>query len=83
MAAVKTAISIREDLFKEAERAARKMRLSRSQFFSKAVEEFMRRQRAEELTAQIDAAHTAAEAGERALRRASAGAFRKLVEGTW
>jgi len=39
---VKTWISIDEGLFKEAEALAEKMGISRSQLFSRAVEEFVR-----------------------------------------
>ena len=49
MASVKTAISIPEALFKQADRLARKMQISRSQFFARAADEFIRRRRGKAL----------------------------------
>ena len=45
MARVKTAISIPEPLAKQVDRLAKKMRISRSRFFAKAAEDFIRRYR--------------------------------------
>jgi predicted transcriptional regulator len=41
---MKTAISIPDDLFRAAERAARRLGLSRSQFYQRAVLQFLERQ---------------------------------------
>lgn len=46
MATVKTAISIQESLFEEAEALAREMNTSRSHIFVLALEEFIRRHKA-------------------------------------
>jgi len=54
---VKTAVSIEESLFKEAETWAAKMGISRSQFFSRAVADFVRQRENEELLEQLNAAH--------------------------
>jgi metal-responsive CopG/Arc/MetJ family transcriptional regulator len=54
---VKTAISLDESLFKEAEALARKMGVSRSQLFARAVEDFIRQRENEELLERLNAAH--------------------------
>ena len=54
---VKTAISIEESLFKEAEALAEKMGVSRSQLFSRAVEEYVRQRENEELLRRLNEAH--------------------------
>jgi metal-responsive CopG/Arc/MetJ family transcriptional regulator len=54
---VKTAISLDESLFEEVEALARKMGISRSQLFAKAVEDFIRRRENEELLERLNAAH--------------------------
>ncbi len=41
---MKTAISIPDKLFKKGERAAKKLKLSRSKLYSKALEDFLKRQ---------------------------------------
>ena len=57
MACVKTAISIQESLFKEAEELARKLQVSRSKLVSLALEEYVGRHRTEELVRQIREAY--------------------------
>ena len=57
MAHVKTAISLDESLFKEAEEWAGKLRISRSQLFARAVEEYVRRCENEELLRRLNEAH--------------------------
>jgi antitoxin MazE6 len=57
MAHVKTAISIEESLFKEAEALAEKLGTSRSRLFSRAVEDFVRQRENEELLERLNAAH--------------------------
>jgi metal-responsive CopG/Arc/MetJ family transcriptional regulator len=47
---MKTAISIEDDLFKQAEEAAKELGLSRSALFSQAVEEFIRTHMPSEIT---------------------------------
>jgi len=54
---VKTGISIDEGLFKEAEALAEKMEISRSQLFSRAVEEFVRERENRELLERLNEAH--------------------------
>ena len=57
MAHVKTAISLDESLFREAEDWAGKLGVSRSQLFARAVEEYVRRHENEELLRRLNEAH--------------------------
>lgn len=57
MPSVKTAISIDESLFREAEALARKLNISRSKLFARAVEEYIRERENEELLERLNAAH--------------------------
>ena len=57
MAHVKTAISIEESLFREAEALAGKLGISRSQLFARAIEEFIRERENRELLERINAAY--------------------------
>ncbi len=57
MAHVKTAISLDESLFREAEDWAGKFGVSRSQLFARAVEEYVRRHENEELVRRLNEAH--------------------------
>ena len=57
MAHVKTAISLDESLFREAEDWAGKAGVSRSKLFARAVEEYVRRHENEELVRRLDEAY--------------------------
>lgn len=74
MAHVKTAISLDESLFREAEEWAGKLGVSRSQLFARAVEEYVRRHENEELLARLNEAHADGpdEEDEEALRHGQA-----------
>lgn len=41
---MKTAVSVPDDLFRQAEAAARRLRVSRSELYAKAIAEFLSRQ---------------------------------------
>ena len=56
MPAVKTAISMDEQLFARVEKAAAEMEISRSQLFALAVEEFLKQRQRESLTRAINEA---------------------------
>jgi hypothetical protein len=58
MAHVKTAISLDETLFRDAEVWAEKLGFSRSQLFAKAVAEYIREQENQELLRRLNEAHT-------------------------
>jgi hypothetical protein len=74
MAHVKTAISLDESLFREAENWAGKLGVSRSQLFARAVEEYVRRHENEELLRRLNEAHADGpdEEDEEALRHGQA-----------
>lgn len=57
MSHVKTAISIEETLFREAEAWAAKLGISRSQLFASAVAEYVRQRETEELLERLNEAH--------------------------
>lgn len=52
---MKTAISIPDDVFTEADRLARRLRQSRSQLYSRAVREYVARHTADDVTVALDA----------------------------
>jgi len=75
---MKTAISIPDDVFTEADKLARELRQSRSQLYSRAVREYVARHSADSVTAALDAicaeepiadAEFVRRAGRRALER--------------
>jgi len=51
---VKTAVSLPDDLFRSAETAAKRLRVSRSKFYATAIEEFLNRQPANPVTEQLN-----------------------------
>lgn len=51
---MKTAVSVPEDLFKAGERVARRLGLSRSGLYSKALSEFLARHDDDEITRRLD-----------------------------
>ncbi len=80
----KTAISIDDSLFAEAEKLAREMDVSRSRLFSLALEEFVRRRQSGRMLAQINAAYEdEPDADEAELPRRMRGSHRRIVEGEW
>jgi predicted transcriptional regulator len=72
---VKTAISIPDATFQRAERYARKLGMSRSELYSKAVERWLDAREQTQITEQIDRALADAPTGEELefLKRAAAG----------
>jgi metal-responsive CopG/Arc/MetJ family transcriptional regulator len=84
MACMKTAISIQESLFKEAEALAAKMNLSRSQLFAIAMSEFIQRQKNQQLLEQINVAYNdMPEALEKERQQSMKVKQRELLEGQW
>jgi metal-responsive CopG/Arc/MetJ family transcriptional regulator len=51
---VKTAISLPEDLFRMAEAAARKLKMSRSQLYATALAEYLERRKASNITDRLN-----------------------------
>ena len=74
LAHVKTAISLDESLFREAEDWAGRLGVTRSQLFARAVEEYVRRHENEELLRRLNEAHSGVpdEEDEEALRHGQA-----------
>ncbi|MDQ3131324.1 MAG: ChpI protein [Acidobacteriota bacterium] len=52
---MKTAVSIRDNIFQKAENFAKKAKISRSQLYSDAVEEYLAKRNEEDLIARINA----------------------------
>jgi predicted transcriptional regulator len=53
---VKTAISIPDDVFEEAEETAATLQISRSELYTQAIREYLKTRRAANVTASYDAA---------------------------
>jgi len=51
---MKTAISLPDDLFRMAETAARKLKMSRSQLYATAIAEFLERRRSSKTTERLN-----------------------------
>jgi metal-responsive CopG/Arc/MetJ family transcriptional regulator len=51
---MKTAISLPDELFSKADAAARRLRVSRSQFYAAAISEFLSRQESNDVTAKLN-----------------------------
>jgi len=54
---MKVAISLPDSIFEAAERAARRMKLSRSRFYAKAVESYVRKNGGAEITGKLNAVY--------------------------
>ncbi len=84
MGTVKTAISVREALFKEADALARRMRMPRSRLFVLALEEFLEHQRNKQLLEQINKAYAhGPDRAERKLMAKMRSHYRDLLKGEW
>ena len=84
MRSIKTAISIQESLFEQAEHLARKMKVSRSRLFVLALEDYISHQQNRELLAQINAAHAdKPDLPEKAFHRKMKRVHRQMVQGEW
>jgi metal-responsive CopG/Arc/MetJ family transcriptional regulator len=51
---VKTAVSLPDDLFRLAEATARRLRVSRSQLYAQAIEEYLKRQHGDAITERLN-----------------------------
>ncbi len=51
---MKTAVSLPDELFREAEAAARRLRISRSEFYARAIAEFLKCQREDSITERLN-----------------------------
>ena len=81
---VKTAVSLRRELFEQGEALAGRLRISRSRLFALALEEFVRRHENRQLLERLNAAYGGgADPEEAALRPARRRWHRRLVIGEW
>jgi metal-responsive CopG/Arc/MetJ family transcriptional regulator len=55
---MKTAVSVPDDLFQQAETAARRLRVSRSRLYSTALAEYLSRRQADAVTERLNAAYS-------------------------
>jgi metal-responsive CopG/Arc/MetJ family transcriptional regulator len=55
---VKTAVSLPDDLFRMAEAAARRLRVSRSELYARAIEEFLKQQNEDAITERLNAVYS-------------------------
>ena len=55
---MKTAISVQDKLFERAEKFAKRIKISRSRLFSEAIEEYLDRREAEDITANLNAVYS-------------------------
>jgi metal-responsive CopG/Arc/MetJ family transcriptional regulator len=78
---MKTAISIPDDVFANAERLAKRLRKSRSQLFSDAVAEYIARHAPDEVTEAMD--KVCEEVGREGTEFVSAAARRILERSEW
>ena len=84
MANVKTAISIQQSLFEQAEALARELHISRSRLFALAVEDFMQRYENQRLLERINDAYAdTTTPDEQALLRRMRRRQRQMIEGEW
>ncbi|MGC9949919.1 MAG: hypothetical protein ABSF64_26420 [Bryobacteraceae bacterium] len=51
---MKTAVSVPDDVFRQAEAAARRLRISRSQLYATAISEFLTRRQADAVTERLN-----------------------------
>lgn len=84
MATVKTAISMPEDLFEEVKTAAKDMKLSRSQVFALAVEEFLRERENRRILEQLNRVYgDGPDEEEREYLARMKARYRRIIEGEW
>jgi metal-responsive CopG/Arc/MetJ family transcriptional regulator len=78
---MKTAVSVPDDLFRLAEAAARRLRVSRSQLYATALSEFLDRQQTNAVTERLNAVYSRRPAKvDPALHRAQ---MRSLDKDSW
>ena len=78
---MKTAISLPDDLFRRAEEAARRFRVSRSELYAKALAEFLKQRDEAAITERLDAIYSRRPAKvDSRLRRAQ---LRSLERSPW
>jgi metal-responsive CopG/Arc/MetJ family transcriptional regulator len=81
--AVKTAISMEDDLMAEADRVARRIGISRSRFLSLAVRDYLMRHRQEQMTQRLNEIYRQSNAEDARLTRRMKAKFRRAVKDRW
>lgn len=78
---MKTAVSMPDDLFRSAEAAARRLRVSRSELYAKAIAEYLKRQQENAITGRLNEVYAGSPAKlEPGLHRAQ---LKSLKEDAW
>jgi metal-responsive CopG/Arc/MetJ family transcriptional regulator len=78
---MKTAVSLPDEIFRQAEAAAKKLRVSRSKLYAAAISEYLDRHRAEWVTERLNQVYFQEDSGlDPALERA---ALKTLVKDRW
>ena len=81
---MKTAISIGDGLLREADEAARLLGLSRSRLFARAMDDFLQRQRSEQMLTQLNKVYTdGPQPNEQRLLRGMKARVRRTVIDRW
>jgi DNA polymerase sigma len=85
MSIIKTAISLPEPLFEKADAFARQQKISRSQLFVRAVEEFLRRHESQALLQALNHVYEGISPSpeEKEVRRLMQQKQREMVKGEW
>lgn len=84
MPQVKTAISIRESVFKEIDALAHKTHIPRSRLFEQAVSDFLHKRKGSKLLRQLNAAYDdTADSNEQKQQQLMRVHQHKLMEGQW
>ena len=84
MSTIKTAISLQQSLFEQAEGLAKKLRISRSHLFVMALEEFIQRYQNRALLEEINQAYDGdADAAEQSRLSKTRKLHRQVVDGEW
>jgi metal-responsive CopG/Arc/MetJ family transcriptional regulator len=81
---MKTAISLEGDLLNQADRAARKMGVSRSRLFSLALQAYLRAQQQERMVEQLDRVYTVdPDTADSRTAKAMKAKFRSTLKDRW
>lgn len=83
MSHIKTAISIDEPIYREAEKLAREMKLSRSELFSKAIQDYLNRQNNRRLVENYNKVYSKQDPEEEKILTGIRSQQRKLLRKQW
>lgn len=80
---MKTAISIEDGLLEEADRAARRLGLSRSGLFARAVGDFLARETRDDMLRRLNDVYSGPQTPEKRLLRGMKAKVRRTIEERW